>query len=84
MASHAEHYFNPTGIHPSLPNCLRLEAGTNFGILDDNPPSKDSQPTINYLVTFLNNANISWKDSEEDISGTVCLLNRRSELRGET
>src|SRR5215831_14116288 len=36
MASHAEQYFNPPGIHPSLPNYLWLEAGTNFGILDDN------------------------------------------------
>ena len=38
MGSHAEQYFNPPGIHPSLPNYLWLEAGTNFGILDDNPP----------------------------------------------
>ncbi len=74
MASHAEQYFNPTGIHPSLPNYLWLEAGTNFSILDDNPPSVNSQPTTQHLVTFLNNANISWKAYEEDISGAVCPL----------
>ena len=74
MASHAEQYFNPPGIHPSLPNYLWLEAGTNFGILDDNPPSVNSQATTNHLVTFLNNAKISWKAYEEDISGTVCPL----------
>ena len=39
MASHAEQYFNPPSIHPSLPNYLWLEAGTNFGVLDDNAPS---------------------------------------------
>jgi len=74
MASHAEQYFNPPGIHPSLPNYLWLEAGTNFGILNDNPPSADSQTTTSHLVTFLTSANISWKAYEEDISGTVCPL----------
>jgi hypothetical protein len=74
MASHAEQYFNPPGIHPSLPNYLWLEAGTNFGILDDNPPSKDSQTTTSHLVTLLLNARISWKAYEEDISGTACPL----------
>jgi phosphatidylinositol-3-phosphatase len=74
MASHAEQYFNPPGIHPSLPNYLWLEAGTNFGILDDNPPRKDSQPKPNHLVTYLNNAGISWKAYQEDISGTACPL----------
>ena len=34
-ASHAEQYFNPPNLHPSLPNYLWLEAGTNFGIYDD-------------------------------------------------
>src|SRR5438876_5019004 len=74
LRAHAEQYFNPTGIHPSLPNYLWLEAGTNFSILDDNPPSVNSQPTTQHLVTFLNNANISWKAYEEDISGAVCPL----------
>jgi len=74
MASHAEQYFNPPGIHPSLPNYLWLEAGTNFGILDDNPPSLDHQSTTSHLVTLLNNAGIPWKAYEENISGTVCPL----------
>jgi len=74
MASHAEQYFNPPGIHPSLPNYLWLEAGMNFGILDDNSPSVNSQPTTSHLVTLLNNTGISWKAYEEDITGTVCPL----------
>jgi len=74
MASNAEQYFNQPGIHPSLPNYLWLEAGTNFGILNDNPPSANSQSTTQHLVTFLTSANISWKAYEEDISGTVCPL----------
>src|ERR1700679_606748 len=43
MASHAEQYFNPPNMHPSLPNYLGMEAGTNFGILDDHSPAGDSQ-----------------------------------------
>src|SRR5262249_13952825 len=31
IASHAEQYYNPPGIHPSEPNYLWLVAGTNFG-----------------------------------------------------
>src|SRR5439155_1076104 len=42
IASHAEQYYNPPNMHPSLPNYLWLEAGTNFGILDDNDPSQNA------------------------------------------
>ena len=55
MASHAEQYFNPPGIHPSLPNYLWLEAGTNFGVLDDNAPSSHHFSTTQHLVTLLQN-----------------------------
>src|SRR5207247_4987326 len=43
IASHAEQYYNPPGVHPSEPNYLWLEAGTNFGILNDNYPSSNHQ-----------------------------------------
>lgn len=56
IASHAEHYFNPPNNHPSLPNYIWIEAGTNFGILDDRPLLADSQSTPQYLVTLLKNA----------------------------
>jgi hypothetical protein len=74
MSSYCEGYYNPPGLHPSLPNYLWLEAGTNFGIFDDNNPSDDHQSTTNHLVTLLNNAGISWKAYQEDISGTVVPL----------
>lgn len=58
---------NSDAPYPSLPNYLWLEAGTNFGILDDNPPSANSQTTTSHLVTFLTSANVpSWKAYEED------------------
>jgi hypothetical protein len=74
MASHTERFYNPPGIHPSLPNYLWLEAGTNFGILDDNPPSQNHQSTTAHLVALLNNAAITWKAYEENITGNVCPL----------
>src|SRR5438477_4363657 len=69
MASYCEQYYNPPGIHPSLPNYLWLEAGTNFGIFDDDPPSNDHQATTNHLVSQLQRVGISWKAYQEDISG---------------
>src|SRR5439155_9257097 len=74
MASHAEQYYNPPGIHPSLPNYLWLEAGTNFGIVDDGDTFAHHQNTTSHLVTQLNNAGISWHAYQEDIPGTQCPL----------
>ena len=74
MASYANNYNNPPGNHPSLPNYLWLEAGTNFGIYDDGPPSQHSQTTSDHLVKLLENAGISWRSYDEDISGTNCPL----------
>ncbi len=74
QASYAEQYYNPPGIHPSEPNYLWLEAGSNFGISDDANPDANHQNTTNHLVTLLNKAGISWKSYQEDISGTVCPL----------
>ena len=74
MASYAEQYYNPPGIHPSEPNYLWLEAGTNFGIFNDAPPSANHQNTALHLVTLLGRAGLSWKSYQEGISGTVCPL----------
>jgi phospholipase C len=74
MASHAEQYFNPPGIHPSEPNYLWLEAGTNFGVSNDDDPAINHQSTTQHLVTLLDNAHISWKSYQEGISGAVCPL----------
>jgi hypothetical protein len=76
MASHAKQYFNPLGNHPSEPNYLWLEAGTNFDISDDADPAVNHQNTTQHFVTLLNKANISWKSYQEGISGTVCPLIR--------
>ena len=72
MASYCDQYYNPPGIHPSEPNYLWLEAGTNFGITNDSPPSVNHQTTTSHLVTQLKNAGISWKTYQEDITGLTC------------
>ena len=77
IASHAEQYYNPPNMHPSLPNYLWLEAGTNFGIFDDNDPSQNAQSTSSHLVNLLEAAGISWKTYQEDegsgaFDGTYC------------
>jgi len=72
MASYCDQYYNPPGLHPSEPNYLWLEAGTNFGILNDNPPSSNHQSTTSHFVTQLKNAGISWKTYQEDIDGLSC------------
>lgn len=71
-ASYAEQYYNPPGIHPSEPNYLWLEAGTNFGVTTDDEPSVNHQQTRLHLVTLLDQAGISWKSYQEDIDGTTC------------
>src|SRR6266702_514083 len=74
MASHAALYFNPPLVHPSLPNYLWLEAGTNFGIFNDDPPSANHQSTTSHLVTLLQKSGISWKTYQENVSGGDCPL----------
>jgi hypothetical protein len=74
MASCCEAYYNLPGIHPSLPNYLWLEAGTTFGVYDDQDPAVNHQNTTNHLVTLLDQAGITWRSYQEDISGTYIPL----------
>jgi len=71
IAAHAEQYYNPPNNHPSLPNYLWLEAGTNFGISSDPDPSGPYQPPAQHpssphLANLLDTAGISWKTYQED------------------
>jgi phosphatidylinositol-3-phosphatase len=73
-SSHAENYSNPPGNHPSLPNYLWLEAGSNLGVKNDGTPASNHQSTRDHLVTLLEHAGISWKSYDEGITGKVCPL----------
>ena len=71
-SAHSERYFNPPQNHPSLPNYLWLEAGTNFGILTDNLPSDDNLNTSQHLTALLEQKNISWRTyAEPDFGNPV-------------
>jgi hypothetical protein len=74
MASRAENYWNPTRLHPSEPNYLWLEAGTNFGVTNDSPPSANHQASTAHLANLLENKGLSWRSYQEDISGAGCPL----------
>jgi hypothetical protein len=74
QASSAMQYYNPPGNHPSEPNYLWLEAGTNFGIKNDHNPQENHQSTTDHLVTYLQQAGVTWKAYQEGIDGTTCPL----------
>ncbi len=72
--AHAEQYYNPPGLHPSLPNYIWLEAGSNLGVTDDALPQYNHQSTHQHLVNMLEKAGISWKSYQEDYDGEHCPL----------
>jgi hypothetical protein len=66
---------NNPHIHPSEPNYLWSEAGTNFGVFnDDDPCGTNGAPTVQntteHLTTFITNAGKTWKSYQEDIDLT--------------
>jgi phospholipase C len=69
-SAHAEQYFNPPQNHPSQPNYLWLEAGTNFGVLSDTQPGQPQLSTGQHLVKLLENAGISWRAYAEPDFGS--------------
>jgi len=74
QASYCENYHTPPLLQPSEPNYLWLEAGTNFGLYNNDDPVLNHQSTTNHLVTQLFNAGISWRTYQEDIDGTYVPL----------
>jgi len=61
MSAHAEQYFNPPGNHPSQPNYLWLEAGTNFRVFADTMPGQSPfNIGAKHLVKLLQQNGISW------------------------
>jgi|SRR5579862_1045519 len=62
---------NNPHIHPSEPNYLWAEAGTNFGVLNDNDPfaanGPTNQNTDQHLSSFLTGAGRTWRSYQEDI-----------------
>jgi hypothetical protein len=60
---------NNPHIHPSEPNYLWAEAGTNFGVLNDNEPygvNGTNQNSTRHLTTLLTAAGKTWRSYQED------------------
>jgi phosphatidylinositol-3-phosphatase len=72
MAAYANNFINP--LHPSLPNYITLEAGSDLGVTVDGLPSQFAQGTHEHLSQQLHNAGISWRAYVESISGKDCPL----------
>src|SRR5262249_5526497 len=56
-------------IHPSEPNYIWSEAGTNFGVLNDNEPygpGGTNQNTSQHLTALLTAAGRTWRSYQED------------------
>ena len=73
QVAYATNYLNSApGVHPSEPNYIWAEAGTNFGVFNDNNPyhadcSPDTvQTTDLHLSAFLTKAHRSWTSYQED------------------
>jgi phosphatidylinositol-3-phosphatase len=69
---------NNPHIHPSEPNYLWAEAGTNFGVFNDSDPFSpqsgtgaiQNQDNQLHLTRLLDRAGVSWKSYQEDIDLT--------------
>lgn len=67
--AHAEQYMSG-GVYPSLPNYLRLEGGSDFGLINQSPlPTSFRIATTAHLTTALNDRGISWRSYAEDLPG---------------
>jgi hypothetical protein len=58
---------NNPHIHPSEPNYVWMEAGSNLGILNDSDPfPSNNHDTPQHLSTLLTQAGVTWKSYQED------------------
>jgi hypothetical protein len=66
---------NNPHIHPSEPSYIWAEAGTNFGVLNDNDPYASSGPTNQneslHLSNLLTQVGKTWRSYQEDIDLTL-------------
>jgi phosphatidylinositol-3-phosphatase len=82
-SSYGTQYYNPPSNHPSLPNYLWLEAGTNCFpgpgcIHSDLSPTSYRIHSRAHLTALLNRAGISWRNYSENINGKSCPLSQNS------
>jgi len=70
QTSYASNYQNAgAGIHPSEPNYIWTEAGSNLGVVNDNDPfgpGDTNQTTTQSLSNYLQSSGKSWRSYQED------------------
>jgi hypothetical protein len=87
QVSYATKYYNAgAGVHPSEPNYVWAEGGTDFGIHTDNDPTAASANvfTNNHLTRQMNTAGIAWKNYQEDVQLAAHPTNSASGTSGTT
>ncbi|HWV99743.1 MAG TPA: alkaline phosphatase family protein [Candidatus Acidoferrum sp.] len=87
QVSYATAYYNAgMHVHPSEPNYVWAEAGTDFGVHTDADPRAASGNTFYdqsvHLTAQLNAAGISWKNYQEDVQLSVSPTNSASGTNG--
>ena len=83
QASYATAYYNAGfGVHPSEPNYVWAEAGTDFGVHTDADPAPANGNTFydlsNHFTAQLNAAGVTWKNYQEDIEFSASPTNSAS------
>jgi len=81
QVSYATKYYNAgAGVHPSEPNYVWAEGGTDFGIHTDNDPRAANNNIFNapHLTRQLNTAGILWKSYQEDVQLSTSPTNSAS------
>ncbi|HVX87107.1 MAG TPA: alkaline phosphatase family protein [Phycisphaerae bacterium] len=86
QVSYASNYLNAgVGDHPSEPNYVWAEAGTDFGVHTDNDPGTyptTSTPfnsyTAPHLTGLMNAAGVSWNNYQEDVQLSTSPLHSAS------
>jgi hypothetical protein len=83
QVSYARAYFNSgTGVHPSEPNYVWAEAGSDFGVhIDADPNPANGNTFYNqsvHLTKQLNAAGIPWKNYQEDVQFATSAIHSAS------
>ncbi len=81
QVSYATAYFNSgTGVHPSEPNYVWAETGSDFGVHTDADPDPANGNTFDvpHLTRQLNAARIPWKNYQEDVQFATSAIHSAS------
>ena len=81
QVSYATAYFNAgTGVHPSEPNYVWTEAGSDFGVhTDADPdPANNNVYDVPHLTRQLNAVGIPWKNYQEDVQFAASAIHSAS------